>query len=71
VQYKIVTRVVQLPRVVLNDIDNAIKSLIDPLELYYPNVRAASSDLDEYERWKRCKLRAEKGLDAANNPIKY
>jgi hypothetical protein len=70
-QYKIVTRVVRLPRVVSNDIDDAIESCIDPLEPHYPNVRAALSDLDEYERWKRCELRAEKGSDAANNPIKY
>jgi hypothetical protein len=33
--------------------------------------KAASSNLDEYERWKRCKPRAEKGSDAANDPIKY
>jgi hypothetical protein len=34
-------------------------------------TETAPVDLDEYERWKRCELRAEKGSEAANNPIKY
>ncbi|RAQ98781.1 hat domain-containing protein [Stemphylium lycopersici] len=32
---------------------------------------SAASDLDEYKRWKRCEPRAEKGSEAANNPIIY
>jgi hypothetical protein len=52
---------------VTNDIDDAIDSLIEPTKSLGPSL----SDLDEYERWKQCELRAEKGSDAANNPIKY
>jgi hypothetical protein len=66
-QYKVVTRVPRPARVVTNDIDDAIDSL---MELDNPD-EAAASDLDEYERWKRCEPRAAKGSDAANNPIKY
>ena len=58
------------PRVVVNDIDDAIEALVDPKA----SAAAAATDdseLDEYERWKRWEPRAEKGSDAANNPIKY
>jgi hypothetical protein len=58
------------PRVVVNDIDDAIEALVDPKA----SAAAAATDdseLDEYERWKRWEPRAEKGSEAANNPIKY
>jgi hypothetical protein len=28
-------------------------------------------EFDYYERWKRCELRAEKGIEATHNTIKY
>jgi hypothetical protein len=65
--YKVAPSVVRLARVVTNDIDEAIDSL---MELDNPD-NAAAGDLDEYERWKRCEPRAEKGSGDANNPIKY
>ena len=58
------------PRVVVNNINNAIKALVDP-KASAAAAATDNSELDEYERWKRWELRAEKGLDAANNPIKY
>lgn len=68
-QYKVTARVVRPIRVVSNDIDDAIDSLMEPPDT--PSVHAAPIDIDEYERWKRCEPRAEKGSEAANNPIKY
>ena len=55
-------------RVLTNDIDDVIDSLIEPKTsgLYAPVV-----ELDEFQRWKQCKPRAEKGSDNAENPIKY
>jgi hypothetical protein len=35
------------------------------------NDDASVGDLDEYERWKTCEPRAERGSDAYNDPIKY
>jgi hypothetical protein len=66
-QYKGSERVIRPPRVVTNDIDDAIDSLIDPKA----TSSASADDLDEYERWKRWEPRAEKGSEAANNPIQY
>jgi hypothetical protein len=66
-QYRVAPRVVQLPRIVSNDIDDAIDSLMDP----ETSAAAVPAELDEYERWKRCEPRAEKSTEAANNPIKY
>jgi hypothetical protein len=66
-QYRVAPRVVRLPRIVLNDIDDAIDSLID-LET---SAATMPAKLDEYKRWERCEPRAEKGTEAANNPIKY
>jgi hypothetical protein len=66
-QYKTVPRPARPPRGVTNDIDDAIDSLMDPIT----TVHAALSETDEYERWKRCKPRAEKGSEAAINPIQY
>lgn len=66
-QYKSAPSVVRPPRIVTNDIDDAIDSLMEPTKSLGPSP----NDLDEYERWKQCEPRAEKGSDAANNPIKY
>jgi hypothetical protein len=64
------TTAVRRPRVVSNDIDDAIDALIDP-EATAAAAAADDSDLDEYQRWKKWEPRAEKGSEAANNPIKY
>jgi hypothetical protein len=61
---------VRRPKVVSNDIDDAIDALIDP-EATAAAAAADDSDLDEYQRWKKWEPRAEKGSEAANNPIKY
>jgi hypothetical protein len=55
-------------RIVTNDIDDAIDGLIEPNT---ENLSASPGDLDEYQRWKQCEPRAEKGLNDANNPIGY
>lgn len=39
-----------------------------------PNTKdlsASPGDLDEYQRWKQCEPRAEKGSNDANDPINY
>jgi hypothetical protein len=55
-------RLVVLP----NDMDDAIKSIVNP---------TATGDInkepDEYEQWRRSEPRAGKGTVYANNPIKY
>ncbi|CAN9122483.1 unnamed protein product [Alternaria alternata] len=54
-------------KVLSNDIDDAIDSIIDP-------TTASNSDEaadDEYTQWKLCERRVEKGSEYANNPIKY
>jgi hypothetical protein len=58
------------PRVVVNDIDNDIKALVNP-KAFAAAAETDNSELDEYERWKRWEPRAEKGSEATNNPIKY
>jgi hypothetical protein len=58
------------PRVVVNDIDNAIEALVDP-KASAAAAATDNSELDKYERWKRWEPRVEKGSEAANNPIKY
>lgn len=66
-QYKSAPAAVRLPRVVTNDIDDAIDSLMEPKA----GAPAAAVEVDEYQRWKQCEPRAEKGSDDAENPIKY
>jgi hypothetical protein len=58
------------PRVVVNDIDNAIEALVDP-KAFVAAAETDDSKLDKYKRWKRWEPRAEKGSEAANNTIKY
>jgi hypothetical protein len=55
---------------VSNDIDDAIDALIDP-DATAAAAAADDSELDKYQRWKKWEPRAEKGSEAANNPIKY
>jgi hypothetical protein len=61
---------VRRPKVVSNNINDAINALINP-KVTAAAAAADHSDLDEYQRWKKWELRAEKGSKAANNPIKY
>jgi hypothetical protein len=65
-KYNTSTRAIQRLKVLLNNIDNAIDSLIKP-------TAAADHEAaeDEYDRWKRSEPRAEKGTEHVNNPIKY
>jgi hypothetical protein len=70
-QYEVAVVPVRLPRVVSNNINDAIDSLTEPDYAAQSSSAAATTNVDEYERWKRCKPRAEKGPDAANNSIKY
>jgi hypothetical protein len=44
--------VVRHPRVVVNDIDDAIEALVDP-KASAAAAAVNDSELDEYERWKR------------------
>jgi hypothetical protein len=62
---------VRRPKVVSNDIDNAIDALIDP-DTTAAAAAPDDSDLDKYQQWKKWEPRVEKGSEAAaNNPIKY
>jgi hypothetical protein len=61
---------VRRPKVVSNDIDDAIDALINP-DATAAAAAADNGELDEYQRWKKWEPRAEKGSKAANNPIKY
>jgi len=65
-KYNTSSRVIQRPKVLSNDMDHAIDSLIDPTAA--ADYGAAE---DEYDRWRRSEPRAEKGTEHANNPIKY
>jgi hypothetical protein len=67
-QYKSAPAAVRPPRVLINDIDDAIDSLMEPKTsgLYAPVVEP-----DEFQQWKQCEPRAKKGSDDAENPIKY
>jgi hypothetical protein len=64
--YNDTQRVVRCPKVLSNDMDDAIDSLIDPTN----NSDDAAADY-EYDRWKRSEPRAEKGTEHANNLIQY
>jgi hypothetical protein len=67
-QYKSAPAAVRPPRVLTNHVDNATDSLIEPKNsgLYAPVVEPY-----EFQRWKQCEPRAEKGSDDAENPIEY
>ena len=65
-QYKSLLRPRTRTKVVSNNIEDAIESLIDP-----SGAANSSGEEDEFEQWKRCEPRAEKGSNYANNPIKY
>jgi len=60
-QYNTGPPAVRRPKVLSNDMDYAIQSLIDP----------TSTSINEFSRWKLCEQRVEKGTEYANNPIKY
>jgi hypothetical protein len=64
------TTAMRRPKVVSNNIDDAIDALIDP-EATAAAAAADDRDLDKYQQWKKWGPRAEKGSEAANNPIKY
>jgi hypothetical protein len=64
------TTAVRRPKVVSNDMNDAIDALIDP-EATAAAAAANDVDLDRYQRWKTWEPRAEKGSEATNNPIKY
>jgi hypothetical protein len=65
-QYKSLLRLRTRTKVVSNRINDAIDSIFDAGGATYNN-----SEDEEYEQWKRCESRAEKGSKYANNPIKY
>lgn len=67
-QYKTHLTTARPVRVVTNDIDDAIDSLMEPNT---KDLSASPGDLDEYQRWKQCEPRAEKGSNDANDPINY
>lgn len=55
------------PRIkaIINNIDNAINSLIDP------NSGSANNEEDEFDAWKRREPQAKAGSSHAIDPIKY
>lgn len=65
-EYNTSPSVLQRPKVLSNNMDDAIDSLMDP-------TIPGSDDTgeDEYDRWRRSEPRAGKGTEYANNPIKY
>jgi hypothetical protein len=65
-QYNTSPRVVRRPKVLSNDMDDAIDRLIDPSAL-----ADSSTEEDEFYRWKRNEPRTKKCTEHANNPIKY
>jgi hypothetical protein len=65
-QYNTSPRVVGRPKVLSNDMDDAIDSFISPSA-----PADNSTGDDEFDRWKRNEPRTEKGTEHANNPIKY
>ena len=66
-QYNTGLPAVRRPKVLSNDMDDAIDGLIDPTTTSDGDDAAT----DEYSRWKACEQRVEKGSEYANNPIKY
>jgi hypothetical protein len=65
-EYNTSPHIVQRPKLLSNNMDDVIDSLIDPTAT--ANNNAAE---DEYNKWKRSEPRAEKGSDYARNPIQY
>jgi hypothetical protein len=59
-------RVVGRPKVLFNDMNDALDSFIDPSALADNNT-----EQDEFDRCKRNEPRTKKGTEHANNPIKY
>ncbi|KAI1523680.1 Dimer-Tnp-hAT domain containing protein, partial [Pyrenophora tritici-repentis] len=66
-EYNTSPRAVRRPKVISNEIDDAIDALLDPDGA----VAATDGYMDEYERWKACEPKASKGSYAAVHPIKY
>jgi hypothetical protein len=66
-EYNTSPRVVRQPNVISSETHNGIEALLDP------DGRAAATDgnIDEYERWKARKPKANKDSYAAVHPIKY
>jgi hypothetical protein len=65
-QYNTPPRVVRRPKVLVNDMGDAIDSLIDPSAL-----AENRTEEDEFDRCKRNELRTKKGTEHANNATKY
>ncbi|KAI1523728.1 Dimer-Tnp-hAT domain containing protein [Pyrenophora tritici-repentis] len=65
-QYNTLPRVVRPLRVITNDLDDAIDSIMNPSA--GDNI---NTEEDEFARWKRSEPCAERGTEYANNPIKY
>jgi hypothetical protein len=65
-QYNISPRVVGRSKVLSNNMDDAINSFMSP----GASANNCTED-DEFDRWKPNEPRTEKGIDNANNPIKY
>jgi hypothetical protein len=66
-QYNTGLLAIQRPKVLSNNIDNAINGIIDPTTTV-DDDKAAD---DEFTQWKLCKRRVDKGTEHANIPIKY
>ena len=62
-EYKGLARPRIRTRIIANNINDAIDSIINPASM--------GSNEDEFKQWKRCELCAAKGSDHAINPIKY
>ncbi|KAI1523064.1 hypothetical protein PtrSN001A_011469 [Pyrenophora tritici-repentis] len=65
-QYNTSPRAIRPSAVIPSDIDDAIDSIL--------NLSSASSltaDEDEFKRWKRSEPAAKRGIEHADNPIKY
>jgi hypothetical protein len=65
-QYNTLPRVAKPLRVITNDLDDAIDSIMNPSAS--DNV---NTEEDEFARWKRSEPCAERGTEYANNLIKY
>jgi hypothetical protein len=52
--------------VILSDIDDAIDSILNP-----STASSLTADEDEFKRWKRSEPAAKRGIEHADNPIKY
>jgi hypothetical protein len=65
-QYNTLPRAVKPLRVITNDLDDAIDSIMNPSAR--DNV---NTEENEFPWWKRSEPCAERGTEYANNPIKY